>query len=62
MATAESPSSKKRGGNQRFIDVGEEPDKTLPPLPPIVQLNSSPSSLHEAINFKRKSGVKLSTF
>ncbi|CAF4086827.1 unnamed protein product [Rotaria sp. Silwood1] len=49
MGSVESSSYKKRSDNQRFIDVGKEPDKILPPLPSISQLHSSASSLHEAV-------------
>jgi hypothetical protein len=49
MGTVQSLSSNnKRRDEQRFTDVGKEPDRLLPPLPPIVQLHSSASLLHEA--------------
>ena len=45
-----SSSIEKRGDNQRFTDVGKEPDKMLTPLPPvIIHQHSSSTSLQEVI-------------
>ena len=48
MATASPTAKEKRHQNQRFSDVSEEPDKILPPLPPMVPA-SSILSLHRAV-------------